>query len=406
MPNRAKPPNPFQPAPGADPPLLVGRSSEEASIQDACARVARGSAPTPLAFLGLRGLGKTVLLNEIRARTGDGVHLQVEVETGVSLAVSMRQAVTSLQGAVDPLPKRLGKALLETLRSIPMPSFELPHDLGAVTLEAPPMPESAGDLPLGQALQILNDAVFAANTYLVVTVDEVHDADVAGLRSLVARVHQSAGSRAPILFACAGLPETANTLRELRTYVKRWDRFELDFLTRAETAAAIRIPIERAGRSIADAALEAVVVEAAGYPAFIQRYASAVWNEHEGESITVEDVSRTIPAVRSTLEKLFYQEDFAGLSARERLFCKVLADLGPGGHNLRAVSGALGVASAAISSIRTNLIRKGVVFSPSSGTVAFRLPLADRYVRKNEAFFFDAGVQQYMRDLAARSRDA
>ncbi len=331
-----------------------------------------------------------MLLNELRARTAGGLHLQIEVEREVPLATSMRHAITALNESVEPLPRRLGKAFAQALRFVPMPSFELPHDSGAVTL--------------GQALATLNHAASAARAYLVVTVDELQYADALGLRSLVTRVHQSAGSDSPILFACAGLPEATKILKELPTYTQRWDHFELGFLTRSEAAAAVRVPIERAGATIDDDALDVIVEEGAGYPAFIQRYASAAWNHHKGKTITLQDALETIPMVRAMVEKLFYADGFAGLSARERLFCKVLADLGPGAHELGAVSGALGVASATISSVRTNLIKKGIVFSPSSGTIAFRIPLADRYIRTHASFFFDNAAQNYMTGLTSRTR--
>lgn len=399
-------PSPFQPAPGANPPLLAGRHAEMASIEDACARVVRGSAPVPMAFLGLRGLGKTVLLNEIRNRTRDGLHLAIEVETGVPLSRSMRAAIISLRASLQPIHQRFGKAFMEALRCLPMPTYDLPHNAGALTLTVPNEEEQAPEqLPLGQALNVLNEAAAKAHKYVVVTVDEVQDVDVAGLRSLVARVHQSGGTAAPILFACAGLPETRQVLKSLRTYAKRWDRFELGFLSRAETAEAIRVPIEKAGASITDRALDLVAEEAAGYPFFIQRYASAAWNEHHGKTITLEDAQAAIPKVRAMVDSLFYAEDLNDLSPRERLFCRTLAELGEGAHELGEVSQVLGVQSSGISSIRSNLIAKGVMFVPSSGTVQFRIPLTDRYIREHPDVFYDADVKKYERALRPLSAD-
>lgn len=383
MPSHAGRSNPFQPAPGADPPALIGRGAELASIDDAAGRIERRGAPTPIVFFGLRGLGKTVLLNAVRRRTPGGVHLHVEVETGAPLATSVRNALATLKSSIEPARVRVRKSVDRALRYLPLPSFELPHDLGAIKLNAPEAGDLQSDAPLGQAIFELNAAVTAARSYLVITIDEIQDVDLAGLRSLVASVHQSAGSNSPILLACAGLPEAERTFLKLRTYVKRWDRFELSFLTRAETAEAIRIPMSEAGVTIEERALSMLVDECAGYPYFIQRFASAAWNLLEGDRISVDTVAEVIPQVRALVEKLFYVEEFRRLSPRERLFCKRLADLGPGSHELGDVAKAFGVPSSAISSIRTNLIRKGVVFSPGSGTIEFRMPLADRYVREH-----------------------
>jgi hypothetical protein len=400
MPTSAIHENPFAPAPGATPPALVGREAELASIQDACDRVIRHSAPTPIAILGLRGLGKTVLLNVVRQHTPSGIHLQLEVEAGIPLVESVRAVLGRLQSAVEPKLKRVGKAIESALRQLPMPAFELPQHMGAITLVAPEEEHQSANLPLGQAVDILNEAVAAARRYLVITIDEVQDADVVGFRSLVARVHQTASSRAPILLACAGLPDANETFRKLRTYARRWDRFDLGFLSRAETVEAIRVPIRRAGTTIDDRAVDLLANESAGYPFFVQKYASAAWNHHRGNTISFADVQAVVPGVRALVEKLFYSEDFEKLSPRERLFSKVLADLGEGPHELGRVAESLGVPSSAISSIRSNLIKKGIIFVPGAGRVEFRMPLADRYVREHAQLFSDAGTEAYKRSLS------
>jgi len=193
----------------------------------------------------------------------------------------------------------------------------------------------------------------------------------------------------------AGLPEAAAVLDKMHTYVKRWDRFELDFLTRAETVEAIRIPLQQSGFTIADDALDLLVSEAAGYPFFIQKYASTVWNKHRGKKITLAVIDAALPGVRAMVEKTYYADEFRNLSPREQLFCKILAAFGPGSHQLGRIADELGVKSSAISSIRGNLIRKGIVFAPSAGTIAFRMPLADRYVRDHATFFFDPAAERY-----------
>jgi predicted ATPase len=399
MPSSAGAPNPFQPAPGASPPILVGRAAEVSSIEDACERVARSSAPTPLVFLGLRGLGKTVLLNEVRSRTPGGVQLRLEVEKNASLTRSIHSAIALLQRTIEPGSRRFGKAIESALRHIPLPSYELPHDMGSVTLTASAEEMDPQTLPVGRAIAELAEAVAALKRYLVITVDEVQNADIVAFQSLVAVVHQRAGTANPILLASGGLPEAATVLDRLHTYVKRWDRFELDFLTRAETVEAIRVPLSQAGVTIEDDALDLVVSESAGYPFFVQKYASTVWNRHRGKTITLADVDAALPGVRAMVEKTYYADEFRDLSPRERLFCKILASLGPGAHQLGRIADELGVKSSAISSIRGNLIKKGIVFAPSSGMIAFRMPLADRYVRDHASFFFDPLVENYQAKL-------
>jgi hypothetical protein len=214
----------------------------------------------------------------------------------------------------------------------------------------------------------------------VITIDEIHDVDIASLRTVAAAVHQSAGTRAPILLACAGLPHTAEIIRKLRTYAHRWEQYELDLLRRAEVVQAIRMPIERAGEHIDIAALDLLVERSAGYPFFVQKYASAAWNAHHRGRITLADVEGIIPGVQASIDKTFYRDALEALSPRERMFVIALFELGAGAHELRAVSSLLGVGSTALGSIRTQLIKKNVVFSPRAGAIQFRIPLAERYI--------------------------
>jgi len=377
----ALPPNPFQPAPGATPPALVGRDAELVSIEDALDRAQRSSNPTPLAFIGLRGLGKTVLLHRIANESmKSALHLAVEAEPGVPLVSSFREAMQLLRERDKPLKKRLGDAFDVALRHIPLPTFELPGAAGSVSLHAPESAPKPEELPLGQALMTFNTAAHDVKKFLVISVDEVQDADLASLRTVVARVNQTAGTYAPILFACAGLPQSRDILRTLRTYTTRWDIFDLEFLTRAECVEAIRKPLTDVGVTIEDGAVDLLVRESAGYPFFVQKYASAVWNKHRGGTITLRDAESTVPGVRKLVEKTLYGSAFATLTAREIAVALAVADLGPGAHALGDVARSLSTTSDTLGSIRSNLIKKDILFVPSSGMVQFRMPLADRYV--------------------------
>jgi hypothetical protein len=387
--------NPFQPAPGASPPELVGRSSELAAIWDATERAKSGSVPTPLVFTGLRGIGKTVLLTRLIDSAGaHAVPIRLEVESEVPLSDVVQDAIARLLPTLRSVPKKLLAAVDAALRLVPKLNYELPNELGALSLEAP-ADDRAPHLPLRTAIESLNAAVSSIGRFLVITIDEIHDADIASLRTIAAGVHQSAASGNPILLACAGLPQTVEVIAKLRTYAHRWDRFELDLLRGPEVAQAIRLPIERNGATIDRAALDLLIEQCAGYPFFVQKYASAAWTAHRGRSITLADVERVVPGVRAGIEKAFYRDAFDDLSPRERMLVIALADLGPGAHELRAVSGALGVGSMALGSIRTRLIKKGVVFAPRAGYLQFRIPLAERYVADHREAYETPDVIAY-----------
>ncbi len=276
---------------------------------------------------------------------------------------------------------------------LPLPGYELPHGIGEIRFNAPSATREEEAPSLRGALQAFNEAVAAAGKHLVITVDEIQDADVPGLRSLGATVHKSADTSSKILFACAGLPEAATAIKELRTYAKtRWDHFDLSFLTPAETAQGIRIPFERGGIPVEPEALDLLVAEAAGYPYFLQRYSSAAWHDwhyRQGPTLTLDEARSAIARMGPMLEKQFYAQAFTPLSPRERRFCRELALRGPGAHQLGDVAAALGARSSRISSLRGGLLAKGVINQPSRGRVEFRMPLADRYVREHLGQFDD-----------------
>jgi hypothetical protein len=386
MPNDA---NPFQPAPGAIPPFLAGRESEMVAIEDAIARFHEGSAPTPLIFTGLRGLGKTVLLHEVHRLAPDSVHLALEVERDASLGVIVREGIERVRAQLQSPARKAAAALADAVRTLPTIGFELPGGVGSIRLEAP---EEAEELAppgsVGFAIDALNDAVASTRKRLVITLDELQAADVADVRSIVAAVHRSVSGKAKILFAAAGLPETNDLLHKLPTYVRsRWDRFNLEFLTRAESAQALRVPLQGAGVSITPDAVDAMVEESGGYPYFLQKYGSAAWGERKGKTIDLAGAARAIERVRPILERQTFRDELDVLSKRERSFCYQLARLGPGAHELAAVTAGLGLKSSQAGSMRSQLIKKGVIFNPMPGMVQFRMPLTERYILKHAAEF-------------------
>ena len=386
--------NPFQPAPGATPPTLVGRGAELSAIRDALDRAVGGGRPTPLAFFGLRGLGKTVLLHRIVADSArNAVHLDIEVEPGISLAASFREAIDLVRERDKPIKSRLGDAFDAVVRHVPMPSYELPGEMGSLTLAREN--DAPVEAPLGRALAMFHRAVGDAGKYLVITVDEVQDADLASLRTVVARVNQSVSASRPIVFACAGLPQARTTLRALRTYTTRWDQFDLTFLARARASKQFA---RRSRRCASRSTIARSTSSSRSAPVIRTSFRNS--RAPHGTSIVVRplprpDVAAIVPGVRSAIERTFYGDAFAALTVRETAVALALADLGPGPHALKKIAERLDTRSDALGSVRSNLLRKELVFVPMPGTLQFRMPLADRYAREHRAELETSEVAAY-----------
>ncbi len=388
-------PNPFNPAPGAHPTRIVGREAELAAAREGARRAALRQPATPLVLVGQRGMGKTVLLSAIRAMGGhDALTVAIESLPDRSLADRLRDKVDALLDSAETLPGRAGNALKRVLNVVPKVSFELPHDAGAIALGGA---GAADDRHLDHdslvaMLTALAQAARLAKQYLTITVDEVQDADVRSMQTLTAFIHESAQGDAPILLAIAGLHETRDLIDKLRTYVRRWDEYDLEFLTLAETVEAIREPIVAEGEAIDEDALYRLAEESGGYPYFIAAFASAAWAAHRGKRIKIGDVERTIVDVRRRNEMSFYVRPLAKLTPREMALSLVLADLGPGSHKIGEIARALGRDARDISSIRAALARKGIISSPIPGFAEFSIPFTDRFIREHAVDYRDERV--------------
>jgi hypothetical protein len=255
-------------------------------------------------------------------------------------------------------------------------------------------------------LRALVTAARGANRYVTITVDELQDADLRSMGTLVRFVHESGQTDAPILLASAGLSDSHAVLGKLRTYVQRWTTFELELLTEAETIEAILEPIEAGGVSIEDAALDLLARESGGYPFFIAAYGSAAWEQHRGRRLTLADVEASLPTVRARYESAFYVRPLARMSPRETVFALALAELGPGPHEIGAVARSLGLTAPDISSIRTTLVKKSLIAVPIPGKVEFRIPFTDRYLREHRDSFESDEVRAYRVQIAQRVRSS
>ncbi len=373
------PENPYRPAPGSLPPLLAGRVAELSAIDAALSMTSDRGAASPIVLTGLRGVGKTALLRSaaVRAEAAGAIVLYAEAGDDLALEDAFRRSLQRAQRDIRGLPHRLAGAIQAAIERIPVPVFELPGGAGEIALQARAR-EAVSSLI--DTLAQLNDAAVKSGRHLAIIVDEIQDARAEHLRPLVTYVHETSASRAPIVLFAAGLPGTVAHLARVKTYTERWRYFEIGLLSDEETAAAIVEPATARGVTIDAPAVDALIAECAGYPYFIQEYAAAAWAQRSGDRITSESVATVIPGVRRSLETTLYEHRFRALTPREIRYALALANLGPGLHTAGDVAAQLGARASEVSSMRNQLVKKDVIFSPAPGLVEFRIPLTDRYV--------------------------
>jgi hypothetical protein len=295
------------------------------------------------------------------------------------MASALADAIAVAKRDVSPAARIRG-AVQDIRKALPTASFDLPSDMGKIELELRSGEERP---PLRRALEDLNQAVRRRDSYLVLAIDEIQEANIDDLREVVMFVHATAGTMQPAVFLGAGLTNSAQHLHDARTYTERWRYPRLDRVGTDETKSAIAIPAAAQGVAFTAEALDLLAEETAGYPFFIQEYASVMWTFTDGPIIDHADVAGRIAGVRSELDEQFYAPRFARLTARECAYALALADLGEGPHPVIAVANLFASNSRDVSSIRNRLIKKELIFASAPGVVEFRMPLTDRYVTRN-----------------------
>lgn len=372
--------NPYRTAPGSVPPLLAGRDGELGATRYAIDLTAAHGAAQPIVFTGLRGMGKTALLRQCveDAEAARGVVLYSEASRENHLSTSLRRSLEHAKSRFASIPRKMKAALDAAIRSLPETTFELPGDLGGVKLAPPTLLPNRESFV--EALETLNAEVRRDGRFLLIAIDEVQEGHVKDLLILVEFVHLTAGTSEPVLFLGAGLPNSPSHLHAVRTYTERWRYFRIGLLSREETIDAVELPAKALGVTFEPAALERIVDESAGYPFFVQEYAFAAWLRHRGKRVTVGDVEGVAAGVRRILEDSFYDARFRRLTPRECRYALAVAGLGPGPHSVAEIASSLGATSETLSSTRNQLIKKDIVYVPTTGFVEFRMPLTDRYI--------------------------
>lgn len=382
--------NPFSPGAGSPPPELSGR---ENILEQACVLLGRIRAGRPeksLLLTGLRGVGKTVLLNEIeRLAQAEGYRtILVEAHEGKSLAVLLAPHLRRLLFELDRLAgagnkARRGLAVLKSfVGAIRIKVGEI--DIG-VDIEPEAGTADSGDLEvdLPSLFTAVAEAAEERGVAVAILIDEFQYFAATELSALIMAMHKMQQRQLPLVLIGAGLPNLPGLAGESKSYAERLFSFpDVAPLSEADTAKAIREPIDEAGESIAEEALGEICQLTKGYPYFLQEWGYQAWNNAQSSPISLNVVRETTNIVTMRLDENFFRVRFDRLAPRERQYLRAMAELGSGPHRTGAIADALGVKITTLGPVRANLIKKGMVYSPSHGEMAFTVPLFDEFMRR------------------------
>ena len=382
--------NPYAPGAGTPPPELAGRDALLESVRVALARIRRGLPAKSVLMVGLRGVGKTVLLERMReSAEGEGLQTaRVEAPEGRSLpallAPQLRLALLRLSR--NERAKSLAQRALRALAGF-VKSLKLKYADIEVGLDFEPEAGLADNGDLQQDLQALLEACAAAarraDTALAIFIDELQYVEEPQLAALVTALHRCAQTKLPVALVGAGLPQLRARMGEAKSYAERMFEFpEVGALPAEAARLAIVKPAADQGVAFEDAAVQRIVELTRGYPYFLQELGKHAWDAAVASPIRLADVQRALVTAVAALDESFFRVRFDRLTSAERAYLRAMADLGPGPHRSGDIAERLGRKVTSLAPVRNQLISKGMLWSPGHGETAFTVPLFDEFMRR------------------------
>lgn len=382
--------NPFSPGADSPPPELVGR---EGVLEDAAvlfARVQKGRSEKSLLMTGLRGVGKTVLLNEVR-RSAEalGYHtVCIEAHEDKTLAELLAPHLRSLlyeldriEGAKEQI--RRGLAVLKSfISSVKVTFDEVPVGLN---LEPEQGTADSGDLELDlpDLLEVVAQAAQARGRSVALMIDEVQYFSEKELSALIMAMHRMQQRQLPLVLVGAGLPILPRLAGNSKSYAERLFQFPIiGALSAEDVAKAIELPIISEGAAIDPSAVAAIADITQGYPYFIQEWSYVVWNLAETSPIASEVVEQAKAYTLQRLDENFFRVRFDRLANNEKVFLRAMAGLGEGPYRMSDIAEAMDVKLKSLSPRRAKLLNKGMIYSPAYGELAFTVPLFGEFLKR------------------------
>jgi hypothetical protein len=382
--------NPFAPGAGSPPPELAGRDHVRDSIRIALERIRMGKSAKSSLLIGLRGVGKTVLLDRMRMDAEEAGIQTLRVEAPESrslpaiLAPQLRLSLLRLSRH-----ERAKDGAQRALRGLAgfVSALKVKYEDIEVGLDFDPEPGLAdnGDLEhdLQALLEVTGEAARKGETALAMFVDEMQYIEEDQLAALITALHRAAQRQLPVVLVGAGLPQLRGRMGRAKSYAERlFDFPEVGALGRADAELAIAKPVRDEGVEITQEALDGIVRRTEGYAYFLQEWGKHSWAVAESSPITAEDVDGASAIALAALDASFFGVRFDRLTPAEKVYLRGMAELGPGPHRSGDIADVLGRKVTSLAPTRGQLIAKGMVWSPSHGDTAFTVPLFDAYMRR------------------------
>jgi len=370
--------NPYSPGAGTRPAELAGRDELRERVRIGIARLRRGKPAKSVLMVGLRGVGKTVLLDQMLLDAeADGVHtIRIEAPENRSLpallAPQLRVALLRLSRveAAKDFAQRGLRALTGFAKALKVTYADI--EVG-FDFDAEPGLADNGDLEsdLSALLAQAGEAASKAGTALVIFIDELQYVDEQQFSALISALHRCAQLQLPVTVVGAGLPQLRGRAGNAKSYAERlFDYPEIGALSEPEAALAIEKPARL------------MVAHTRGYPYFLQEWGKHTWDLASQSPISTSDVESASGLAIAALDESFFRVRFDRLTPLEKRYLRAMAELGQGPYRSGDISEKLGRTVQALGPTRGSLIAKGMIWSPSYGDTEFTVPLFDEFMKR------------------------
>lgn len=382
--------NPYAPGAGTQPPELAGRDSVRDQVHVALSRLRIGRAAKSIIMVGLRGVGKTVLLDKMRADAESQgiVTARAETQEGRSLpaliAPQLRAVLLHLS-RMDRAKDAAGRGLRVLAGFVKAFKVKF-HDI-EIALDYEPEVGTAdnGDLEsdLSALFEQAGRAAKSAGTVIALFIDEIQYIEEPHFAALISALHRCAQLNLPVTMVGAGLPQLRGLAGDAKSYAERLFDFPMiGPLTPDEARLAIAKPALEEGVEYTSEAIAGILERTRGYPYFLQEWGKHSWNTANATPIDANDVVEASAEALASLDESFFRVRYDRLKPTEKRYLRAMAELGPGPHRSGEIALALGKTVNSLGPLRQGLIAKGMLWSPNHGDTAFTVPLFDEFMKR------------------------
>lgn len=383
--------NPYSPNAGANPDVMVGREEQTESFRTLLQRLELGRTSQSMIITGLRGVGKTVLLNRFREISEERHWEVIEIEAskhdesefGRVMASGLKMSLLRLS------PRSRWSERMHHAAQV-LTSFSFSFDQEGIWSIGWDVPAAEGyadrgslGLDLTDVMVAIGEAAKDANRGLVLLVDEVQFLSQMQLESLIQAVHKTVQRRLPVTFVGAGLPQIAKLAVDAKSYSERLFKFpEIGALNDKDAAQALAEPATEEGVKWEPKALQEAVDVAHGYPYFLQEIGHQAWETASNDVITLADVRDAEEAYEAKLDSSFFRVRLDRATTLQTAYLRAMAELGPNPQSAASVAALLGRDSRQVAPLRAGLIDMGLLYTPEHGYAAFTVPDFDKFMKR------------------------